>query len=76
MDDGSMSCERGHADAAWLHCQDCGATFGFSVGEQAFYASRGFAPPKRCPSCRDERRRQREAAALRQARRIAGSPEP
>ena len=28
--------------------------------EQAFYAEQGYAAPKRCPSCRAERRRLRE----------------
>ena len=35
-----------------LKCKDCGAWFDWSAGEQAFYAEKGFGPPKRCPGCR------------------------
>lgn len=42
-----------------LVCGDCGAEFPFTVGEQEFYASRGFTNyPKRCASCRNARRSQ------------------
>jgi CxxC-x17-CxxC domain-containing protein len=48
-----------------LRCRDCGDTFLFSAGEQAFFASKGLQnTPQRCPSCR---------AAARRAR-VAGSP--
>lgn len=40
-----------------LTCRDCGRDFVFSVGEQEFYASRGFTnEPGRCPECRANRR--------------------
>ncbi len=36
-----------------LYCRDCNQEFTFTVGEQEFYASRGFTnSPTRCPSCR------------------------
>ena len=35
-----------------ITCADCGTTFPFSASEQAFYAERGFSPPKRCKACR------------------------
>ena len=42
-----------------LECSDCGAEFLFTVGEQEFYASRGFTNhPRRCQSCRNARRGQ------------------
>ena len=42
-----------------LECSDCGAEFIFTVGEQEFYASRGFTNyPRRCVSCRNARRGQ------------------
>lgn len=42
-----------------LTCRDCGATFVFTVGEQEFYASRGFTnAPGRCPDCRALARRE------------------
>ena len=43
-----------------LRRAECGETFMFTVGEQEFYASRGFVnDPKRCPSCRRARRSSR-----------------
>ncbi|MGC9333319.1 MAG: zinc-ribbon domain containing protein [Anaerolineae bacterium] len=39
-----------------LRCADCGSTFVFTAGEQAFYEERGFSEPKRCPSCRAARK--------------------
>ena len=36
-----------------LSCQDCGASFVFTAGEQDFYAEKGFTnEPRRCPECR------------------------
>jgi CxxC-x17-CxxC domain-containing protein len=40
-----------------LICADCGGEFVFTVGEQEFFASRGYVnEPKRCQSCRSMRR--------------------
>jgi len=40
-----------------LKCEDCGAEFAFSAGEQEFYAEKGLVnKPKRCPECRKSRR--------------------
>jgi CxxC-x17-CxxC domain-containing protein len=40
-----------------FQCFDCDTTFIFSAGEQVEYASRGYKNnPKRCPSCRKERK--------------------
>ncbi len=40
-----------------IQCSDCGTTFTFSAGEQEQFASRGYTnEPKRCPSCRQERK--------------------
>ena len=40
-----------------LVCEDCGAEFVFTVGEQEFYAEKGLVnKPKRCPECRKKRR--------------------
>jgi CxxC-x17-CxxC domain-containing protein len=40
-----------------LTCSDCGIDFVFSASEQAFFAEKGFASaPKRCASCRAQRR--------------------
>ncbi|MCJ7811243.1 MAG: zinc-ribbon domain containing protein [Dehalococcoidia bacterium] len=44
-----------------LICRDCGASFTFTAGEQAFYSSRGLLNlPTRCPSCRSVRKSGRE----------------
>ena len=43
-----------------LVCKDCGAEFVFTVGEQQFYAEKGFTnKPQRCPNCRKARKQQR-----------------
>ena len=40
-----------------LQCFDCGTTFTFSAEEQGQFASKGHTNnPKRCPSCRQERK--------------------
>ena len=40
-----------------IQCSDCGTTFTFSIEEQEQFASRGYTNvPKRCPSCRQERK--------------------
>ena len=40
-------------DDQTLTCRDCGVSFTFTSGEQAFYASKGFDNgPSRCPDCR------------------------
>jgi hypothetical protein len=40
-----------------LHCSDCGQSFIFTAGEQAFYVSKGLSEPKRCKPCRELRKR-------------------
>lgn len=68
-----------------ITCSDCSQEFMFTVGEQQFYAERGFEhPPKRCKPCRATRKNQqtprsREAdpqgqAAPREA--ISSGPRP
>jgi CxxC-x17-CxxC domain-containing protein len=39
-----------------LTCVQCGNAFTFSADDQEFHASRGYQEPKRCPTCRAERR--------------------
>ncbi len=40
-----------------LTCADCGVDFVFSASEQEFFAQKGFSSaPKRCSSCRAQRR--------------------
>jgi CxxC-x17-CxxC domain-containing protein len=39
-----------------LTCVQCGSAFTFSADDQEFHASRGYQDPKRCPTCRAERR--------------------
>jgi hypothetical protein len=43
--------------AVRLTCCDCGCTFEFSPGEQAYYQSKQLSVPRRCKPCRAERRR-------------------
>ncbi len=43
-------------------CKDCGKEFIFTVGEQKFYAEKGFtSDPVRCADCRKARKAAREA---------------
>ena len=43
-----------------LTCVECGAEFTFTASEQEFFAGKGVTnEPKRCPECRQARRRQR-----------------
>jgi hypothetical protein len=43
-----------------LVCKDCGVTFVFTVGEQEFYAEKGFEnEPLRCRDCRNARKANR-----------------
>lgn len=39
-----------------LTCVQCGSEFTFSAEDQEFHAGRGYQDPKRCPTCRAERR--------------------
>jgi len=44
-----------------LTCQDCGQSFTFSADDQAYHAEKGYTnEPKRCPSCRQARRSERD----------------
>ena len=40
-----------------LVCVDCGDQFVWTAGEQLYFSERGLAPVKRCPRCREFRRR-------------------
>ncbi len=47
-----------------LTCVDCGAEFVHSADDQEFYAQKGFASdPKRCPTCRADRRQMRDSGS-------------
>ncbi|MBI2852640.1 MAG: zinc-ribbon domain containing protein [Chloroflexi bacterium] len=47
-----------------LQCSDCGISFTFTAAEQEFYASKGYTnEPKRCPSCRQTRKSQRNGGS-------------
>jgi len=44
-----------------LQCAECGANFAFTASEQEFYESKGYTnEPKRCPTCRQARKSQRQ----------------
>jgi CxxC-x17-CxxC domain-containing protein len=46
-----------------LTCAQCGNEFTFSAEDQEFHAGRGYQDPKRCPSCRAERRNSRDGGS-------------
>jgi CxxC-x17-CxxC domain-containing protein len=46
-----------------IQCADCGTTFTFSAAEQEQFASRGYTnEPKRCLSCRQARKSERNGS--------------
>ncbi|MFW6102408.1 MAG: CxxC-x17-CxxC domain-containing protein [Chloroflexota bacterium] len=46
-----------------IQCADCGTDFTFSAEEQELFQSRGYTnEPKRCPSCRQARKVERNAS--------------
>ncbi len=50
-----------------LTCRDCGESFVFSAGEQAFFASKGLQnDPQRCVSCRAAAKRVRAVGGPRE----------
>ena len=61
---GARATERTHYRPITLKCDDCGNQFIFSVGEQKYFADRGFRRPKRCESCHIRREFGPEAATL------------
>ena len=43
-----------------IQCADCGTDFSFTAQEQEFFQSKGYTnEPKRCPSCRQTRKTER-----------------
>lgn len=44
-------------------CIQCKNRFAITVEEKKWYAEKGFAEPKRCPSCRHKRRMERAEKA-------------
>jgi predicted N-acetyltransferase YhbS len=43
-----------------IKCKDCGEDFIFTVGEQEFYAEKGFQnEPQRCSDCRRKRKQEK-----------------
>ena len=48
----------------FIQCFDCGNTFTFSVKDQEFFHSKGYTnAPKRCPSCRQARKMERNGSS-------------
>jgi len=47
-----------------IQCSDCGTTFTFSAEDQEFFRSKGYTnEPKRCPSCRQARKLNRQGSS-------------
>ena len=52
-----------------ITCVECGQEFTFTVGEQEFFASKGFTnEPTRCPQCRAARKAQQRGGGDRPPR--------
>jgi len=48
-----------------LKCKECGQQFVFTVGEQEFYAQKGFQnEPARCATCRRARKKERSLTGV------------
>jgi hypothetical protein len=48
-----------------IRCSDCGVTFTFTAGEQEFFRTKGYTEePKRCSSCRNKRKSQRQGGGM------------
>ena len=48
-----------------LTCQECEQPFTFSADDQSYHAEKGYTnEPKRCPSCRQARRNDRDNSGL------------
>lgn len=46
-----------------IQCGDCGTDFSFTAEDQEFFQSRGYTnDPKRCPSCRQVRKTERNGS--------------
>jgi len=43
-----------------LKCKDCGNDFTLTVGEQEFFAGKGFNEPQRCYDCRKAKKAQND----------------
>ncbi len=47
-----------------IRCSDCGTTFTFSSGEQEFFQSKGYTnEPRRCPTCRQAKKTERNGSS-------------
>lgn len=46
----------GSAGDKTLQCQQCRRPFQFEAGEQVFFREKGFTEPKRCPTCRKQKK--------------------
>jgi hypothetical protein len=53
-----------------ITCGDCGKEYVWIGEEQAFFAARGFPPPKRCKQCRESRKEQRAEATANWGRKV------
>jgi len=50
-------------DDKQFQCIDCGEEFYWTEGEQEFYREHGLSQPKRCRSCREQRREEKASHA-------------
>lgn len=44
-----------------IDCLECDRVFILTVGERQWFEDKGLSTPKRCPDCRADRRKTREA---------------
>ena len=47
-----------------IDCVECGNSFSFTADDQRYHAEKGYTDPKRCSSCRQSRRAQRNTGGF------------
>jgi CxxC-x17-CxxC domain-containing protein len=58
----AVTSTNGNRDDKLIQCCDCRQMFTWSIGEQAFYQTKGLTnPPKRCKPCKQEKNKRLDA---------------
>lgn len=63
--------KRKERESITLNCKECGLEFTITSEEQMYFKSMGFELPKRCPTCREARKKARKVAKKIEQERVA-----
>ena len=70
-----MDAQNNDQDQEIICCEpNCKQPFLFTAGEQAFFAEKGFTPPKRCKPCREAKKAEKQVREAQGGTSAAGSP--